>query len=226
MAKSRVPVTMPKDAFTILKAISFKLDDEKMCIVTLQYHIEKDKDDKTIRTKSRYRWLARVCKIEDVKAKVTWLYDDAHRLERWKWPSDPSWDGVVMTNDCTNERAAAWLSCRLKKLVDWEQGQKLLKGWKNVDQDYNLNAAYDTEDYTCEDGSKISLTDREALKAQLGKNMHKELYRNVKAKEREAKIQALRTKTGPGSDVVTKAQYDAMTPEQKAAFKKNLASKS
>ena len=222
--RNRSSVVMPKNAFTILKAISFKLDDELMCIATLQYHIEKDKDDKTLRAKSRYRWLARVCKIEDVKAKVAYLCDDARRLEPWIWPNDPSWDGVVMTNEPINDRASAWLNCRLKKLVDWEMGQKLLRGWKKADQDYNLNAAYDTEDYTCEDGSKISLTDREALKAQLNKNMHKELYRNVKAKEREAAVEALRTKTGPGSDVVTKAQYDAMTPEQKKAYLARISS--
>lgn len=205
---------MLNDEFVILKACSFKIDDETMCIATLQYHIEKDKDGKTVRTKSRYRWLARVCKISDVQAKVAWLCDDSRRLDKWRWPNDPSWDGCVATNDSTNDRASAWLNCRLKKLVDWELGQKLLKGWKKCEQDFNLNAAYDTEDYICEDGSKISLTDREALKKQLNKNMHKELYRNVKAKEREAKIEELRKKVGAGSDVVTKAQYEAMKKNQ------------
>lgn len=224
--KNRSSTVMPKDAFTILKAISFKIDEETMCIATLQYHIERDADGKTAREKSRYRWLARVCKIEDVKAQVAFLCDDARRLEKWKWPDDPSWDGVVMTNDCTNDRASAWLNCRLKKLVDWEMGQKLLKGWKKADQDYNLNASYDTENYICEDGSKISLTDKEALKKQVGKNMHKELYRNVKAKERAAELESIRKKTGPDSTVITKAQYDAMTPEQKKAYIASASKKS
>lgn len=216
--RNRSSIVMPKDAFTILKAVSFKIDEETMCIATLQYHIERDAEGKTLREKSRYRWLARVCKIADVKAEAEKLQLDENRLGKWIWPNDPSWNGTVMTNEPTNDRAAAWLKCRLKKLTDWETGQKLLKGWKKAEQDFNLNAAYDTEDYVCEDGTKISLTDKEALKKQLGKNLHKELYRNVKAKERAAELENLRKKTGPDSTVVTKAQYDAMTPEQKKAY--------
>lgn len=216
LGKASVP--MLKDVFTVLKAISFKVDDQKMCIVTLQYHTELDDDGKTSKTKSRYRWLARVVNIEEARQKVAWLCDDSRRLERWAWPNDPSWDGFIATDKSTNDKFSSWLNLRVKKCVDWDMGQKLLKGWKKTEEEYNLNAAYDTEGYQTESGEIISLTDRESLKKQLNKNLWKELYRNVKAKEREAKIQELRTKTGPGSDVVTKAEYDKMTPEQKKAL--------
>lgn len=209
---------MKIDEMVILKAISFKLDDELMCIATYQYHVERDKDGKVSRTKSKYRWLARVLKIADAEAKVAWYADDCRRLERWKWPDDPSWDGVVALNDSSNDKASAWLKCRLKKLVDWDMGQKLLKGWKKSTQEFSKSAEYETEGYKCEDGSEISLTDREALKKQVGKNLWRELPRNVKAKEREAAIEALKLKTGPGNDVITKAEYDKLTPEQKKAW--------
>ena len=121
-------------------------------------------------------------------------------------------------NDSSNDKASAWLNCRLKKLVDWEQGQRLLKGWKNIDQDFSRAAEYDTEGYQTEDGQTISLTDREALKKQLNKNLWKELPRNVKAKAREKALEDLRSKEGPGRDVITKAEYDKLTPEQKRAY--------
>lgn len=209
---------MKSDEMVILKAVSFKLDDEKMCIVTYQYHVERGPDDKVLRAKSRYRWLARVLNIADARAKVAWYCDDSRRLEKWYWPNDPSWDGCIALNDSSNDKASAWLNCRLKKLVDWEQGQKLLKGWKNIDQDFSRAAEYDTEGYQTEDGQTISLTDREALKNQLNKNLWKELPRNVKAKAREKALEDLRSKEGPGRDVITKAEYDKLTPEQKRAY--------
>ena len=58
---------MKADEMVILKAVSFKLDDEKMCIVTYQYHVERGPDDKVLRAKSRYRWLARVLNIADAR---------------------------------------------------------------------------------------------------------------------------------------------------------------
>lgn len=220
MAKHLGKATVPmlKDVFTILKAASFKVDDTTMCIATLQYHTEQNEDNKTSRAKSRYRWLARVVDIEEAAQLVVELNSLEHRLERWKWPEDPSWDGFIATDHSTNGKFASWLRLRLKKCVAWDDGQKLLKGWKKKDDSYNLNAAYDTEGYQTESGELVSLTDREALKKQLGKNLWKELYRNVKAKEREAAIEDLRSKTGPGSEVVTKAEYDKMTPEQKRAL--------
>lgn len=200
---------MKLDEFTILKACSFKLDEEKICIATLQYHTETSEDGKTERSKSRYRWLARVVNLADVKAKIEELDSLENRLGRWTWPNDPSWNGFIATNDSTNERAASWLNCRLKKLVSWEDAQKILLGVKK-NGEINKNSVYDTEDYICEDGSKISLTDLEALKTQLNKNMHKELHRNIKAKSAEENLKKIRSKTGPGAEVMTREQYEAI----------------
>lgn len=205
---------MKKDEFTILKACSFKLDDEKICIATLQYHTEDDEDGKTMRSKSRYRWLARVMKLEDAKAELENLDSEENRLERWTWPNDPSWDGYIATNDSTNDRAAAWLNCRLKKLASWDEAQKILAGIKKNGLE-NKNAAYDTEDYICEDGSKISLTDLEALKKQVGKSIHKELLRNVKSKAAAENLKKIRSKTGPGDEVMTREQYEALKAAKK-----------
>lgn len=210
---------MKADEMVILKAVSFKLDDETMCIATYQYHVEHDEaTGKVMRAKSRYRWLARVMKIADVREQVAWHHDDCRRLEKWKWPDDPSWDGCIALNDSSNEKASAWLACRLKKLVDWEQGQKLLRGWKAREQEYSRSSAYELDDYQTEDGEMISLTDREALKKQVGKNLWKEMLRNVKARAREKVIEDLRSKTGPGPDVIWKADYDKLSWEEKQKY--------
>jgi len=218
LGKSSVP--MPKDVFMILKAVTFKLSDDIACIATYQYHTEKDEDGKTIRAKSGYRWLARVFKIEDAHAEVARLSEDKNRLERWVWPDDPTWDKYIcIGSDSNNAKFSAWLNCRLKKMVDWDLGQRLLNGWSKCDQDYNLNAKYDTEGYSIPDSTdKVSLTDRAALLKLVGKNLWKDLPRNVKAKALEAKLEELKTKTGPGPDVITKQDYDKLSAEEKQAY--------
>ena len=153
----------------ILKAVSIKLDEDKVLLATLQYHVEKGN-----RAASRYRWLARVCKVEDIKAKISELKSDALRLEGWKWPNDPSWNGKICTNDSTNARAAAWLQLKLSKAVSWDEGQKLLNGFKKTKNAYNPKAVYEIEGYTCTDGSTVSLADKEALISKVGQNLAKE----------------------------------------------------
>jgi len=213
---------MKIDQFVILKACCFKLDDNpadnKICIATLQYHIEKDADDKPIRSKSRYRWLARVTTLDDVKNAITDLESDAKRLEPWKWPNDPSWDGNVATDDSNGARGSAWLACRLKKLMTWEEGQRILQGGKkNPNAEINRNAAYDLEDYQIQgEERKINLNDREALKGLVGKNLSKELYRNVKAKSDEAKIKSLRNKHGPDKVLLRKDGTPYVVPTHRA----------
>lgn len=215
----KIAVPMPKDVFMILKAVTFKLDAETACIATYQYHTEKDDSGKTIRAKSGYRWLARVFKIADAQAEVERLNEDKNRLERWVWPDDPTWDKYIcIGSDSNNAKFSSWLKCRLKKMVDWDLGQKLLNGWSKCDQDYNLNAKYDTDGYTAPDGTTVSLADREALLKLVGKNLWKDLPRNLKAKAQSAKLEELKTKTGPGSDVITKQEYDKLSKEEKKAY--------
>lgn len=214
---------MKIDQFVILKACCFKLDDDpadnKICIATLQYHIEKDADGKPIRSKSRYRWLARVTTIDDVKNATAELETDSKCLEPWKWPNDPSWDGNIATDDSTGSRGSAWLECRLKKMMSWDDGQRVLSGGKkDPNSPINKNAAYDIEDYQVQDEDrKVNLSDRETLKTLLGKNLSKELYRNVKAKADEEKIKNLRNKHGPDKVLLRKDGTPYVAPTLKAA---------
>ena len=162
------------DEMTILKALSIKLDDDNIMIVTLQYHVEKGN-----RGASRYRYLGRVCRIEDLKKEIEELKKPENRLNGWKWPNDPSWDGKICTNDSTNDRAADWLKLKISKAIDWDLGQKVLQGWKTPTKKfpegvYNPRAKYETEGYVCTDGTAVSLTDKETLLQKIGQNFAKE----------------------------------------------------
>ena len=166
---------MKADEMYILKAVSIKLADGIVFINTLQYHTEKGD-----RSKSRYRWLGRICRVDDVNAKIAALRTDAQRLEPWKWPNDPSWDGKIYYTDSDNLHQANWLRLKLMKTVDWETGVKSLNGWDKKSGDYNLNKKYDTESYTTEAGELVDITDKDALVKLVGQNVWKEQVKKVK----------------------------------------------
>ena len=166
---------MKADEMYILKAVSIKLADGIVFINTLQYHTEKGD-----RSKSRYRWLGRVCRVDDVNAKIAELRTDAQRLEPWKWPNDPSWDGKIYYSDSDNLHQANWLRLKLMKTVDWDTGLKILNGWDKKSGDYNLSKKYDTESYTTEAGELVDITDKDALAKLVGQNVWKEQVKKVK----------------------------------------------
>ena len=63
-------MSMLNDETTILKGIMMQLNEEAAVLVTLQYHTEKNEFSKVDRSKSKYRWFARIFKIEDLKKKT------------------------------------------------------------------------------------------------------------------------------------------------------------
>ena len=170
---------LKSDEMGILKGLAIKLDDTTALIVTMQYHTEKNERGKTDRSKSRYRWLARVQQIETINEAIKNMKSDANRLNPWKWPNDPSWDGQIVYTDSGNLAGANWLRMKMKKLVDWDLGQKMLNGWKRTleakgEDPYNLKAKYDIEGYQAEDGTIVNLDDKEALLKLVGQNLVKE----------------------------------------------------
>jgi len=186
---------MQKDELEIVRAVSIKLDDDLAFVLSYQYHTEKDPDDpagrRNDRSKSRYRMMGRVMRISAMEKAVSTLHEDANRMLPWKWPDDPSWQGrILYMKDSNNEAFSNWLRLKVKKLVPWDIGMKILAGFKkdlSLPKDkirklgaeaytvFTPNAVYDTEGYTCSDGSTISITDKEALKSKAGQNVWKEI---------------------------------------------------
>lgn len=170
------------DEMQILKGQLVEVSPEVVLLATYQYHTEK-KDDidgvKTDRTKSRYRWIARVFKKEDYEAEVRRLMSDECRLGRFKWWDDPTWDGYVMSNDSDNLSIARFMGVKLKKLRPWEIGMKIFDGWSNATktrpEGYNKNARYETEGYTTPTGEVVSLTDKDKLLALVGCTLAKDV---------------------------------------------------
>lgn len=164
------------DEMALLKAVSIKLDDDNMFIMTLQYHTEKGD-----RSKSRYRWLGRVCRIADVTAKISEFKQNENKLNPWIWPNDPSWNGKILYTDSDCSHAGSWLRSKLNKAVDWDTGVKLLNGWDKKKNEYFTAKKYDTEDFCTEDGATISILDKDALLARVGQNVWKEQVKKAKA---------------------------------------------
>ena len=165
---------LKKTEMAILKAQSIKLSDDVVFILTFQYHTEKNDEGKTDRSKSTYRWLGRISRISDIRNGIREMMADVNRLHDFKWPNDPSWQGAIFPGEeSTNYRGARWLDTKLKKMVPWEKGLMLLGGYKNKQQEYNLNAIYPTQGYTTTNGDTIDITDKEALLAHVGQNVYR-----------------------------------------------------
>jgi len=170
-------MAMLKDEIQLLKSIMIRLDQNHVLLVTDWYHTEKNDMGKTDRSKSKYRWLARVFTDDELKKMISTMYDDANRMNRCRWPNDPDPWYLCVGNDSTNGVVANWLAIKYKKVKTWEDGLKLLHGWetktKNRDAGYNLAASYDIVDYLDESGNKVSLEDKDTLLKLVGQNLYK-----------------------------------------------------
>jgi hypothetical protein len=183
-------MAMKTDEMEILRAVSTKLDNDTLFIMTYQYHTEKDPDDpegkKNLKSASRYRMIGRIEKIADLEAKMINLRQDENRLADWKWPDDPDWTGKILySKDSSNAGRSNWIRLKLNKAISWENALALMQGFKK-DTDKtsktfgqyvvrNPSAAYDMKGYTCTNGDVIDIDDKEALLAHVGQNVYKEI---------------------------------------------------
>lgn len=181
---------MKPNEMEILRAVSTKLDKDTLFVITYQYHTEKDPDDpegkRTLKSASRYRMLGRIERISDLEARMIELRSDENRLDPWKWPDDPSWDGdILYAKDASNAARSNWIRLKLNKAISWENATALMQGFKK-DTDKtsktfgqyvirNPSVAYDTKGYTCTNGDVIDIDDKEALLAHVGQNVVKEI---------------------------------------------------
>lgn len=174
-------MAMLKDEAKVVKSTMMKLNDETALLVFRQYHTETNEFSKVDRSKSKYRWLARVIKIENIISSIKWMREDANRLQKCKWPNDP-WPWYLCIEYPENYKVADWLAIKLKKIKSWEDGQKQLAGWetktKTRPEGFNKTAAYETEGYHDEAGNIVSLTNRESLLKLIGQNLIKEDSKN------------------------------------------------
>ena len=185
---------MHADEMEIMRALSAKLDDETLLVLTYQYHTEKDPADpagrRNDRSKSRYRMLGRVVKRAEMEDMIRGLHSDENRMGPWKWPDDPTWGGKILyMYDSNNEGFSNWLRLKLKKAVSWETALRIMAGYKKDTKAlfakktpehekyvaFNPNAVYETKGYSCSDGTRVDLTDREGLLAKAGQNVWKEI---------------------------------------------------
>lgn len=167
---------MPKNEIAVVKSLLISLDANTSVLVTYQYHTESNEFGKVDRSKSKYRWMARVFKNEDLVKKINWMREDANRLSKFVWPNDP-WPWNVSAGYPEHWKIADWLTSKLKKIKTWEEGQKFLAGWetktKHRAERYNANAKYEVDGYLDEAGKPVSLTDKDALLKRVGQNLIK-----------------------------------------------------
>lgn len=179
-------MSMLKDEITILKSLMVSLDNDTAMLVTFQYHTETNEYSKVDRSKSKYRYMVRVFKIEDLVKKIAWMREDANRLNKFKWPDDP-WPWYICAGYPENWRVADWLACKLKKIKKWKDGQQLLAGFKPATAKqtahFNDKAKYELNGYLDKDGNEVSITDRNALLKHVGQNLIK-----VDTKQKKSKI--------------------------------------
>lgn len=172
---------MKVDEFSLLKAVNIELDEKTGFLLTLQYHTEKGD-----RSKSRYRWLGRVYLKDDLSKHIDESKSDAHRLEAWKWPDDPSWDGKIYSADSNRGAEARFLRNKLKKMVDWDMGVKVLNGWREIKSNpsktgYNEASKYEVSNYTISSGQQLaSIVNRELLLTLVGQNLWHEVSKTDK----------------------------------------------
>ena len=166
---------MLKDEMEMLKSTSMKVDDSHIMVVAMQYHSEKTDQGKRNTKKSMYRYFAKVLSIEDWQKKLDYMFSDEHRLEKFKIQNDPSGYYLVVNKDCTNYNVANWLEGKIRKVKSWEDGQKILKGFKNKtashEAQYVEKAKYLVDKYQTENGDVLDITDVDALLKHVGQNL-------------------------------------------------------
>ena len=169
-------MSMLKDEIQNIKTLLISLDSSTAVLVAYQYHTETNEYSKVDREKSRYRYIARVVKLDDLASTIKDLSSDAKRLVKFKWPDDP-WPWYTADKYPEGWKIASWLNTKLKKIRSWEDGQKILAGWKNKTahkpEGFNASAKYEVDGYLDSDGNSVSLTDRDTLLKYVGKNLIK-----------------------------------------------------
>ena len=168
---------MLKDEMEILKGVAIKVDDNHTMIVTMQYHTEKTDDGHRNSKKSMYRYFTKVFTNDQWQKKLDDMFKDENRLKKYKIPNDTSGYYLVCNKDSTNYNVASWFETKLKKTKSWEDGQKILRGFKNKtanhDEFYNPKAVYEVSGYTAENGDIVDITDSDNLIKHVGQNLIK-----------------------------------------------------
>lgn len=180
-------MAMLKDEVSICKAVCMKIDEDTGLLATLQYHTERNDQGKIDHEKSKYRWIARVFKMADMKAEIINLKSDENALKKYRWPDDPDPWFICVNNGNDGRCAAKFYMTKMNKIKSWEDGQEVLKGFVTKtakrEEGYNTNAAYATDAYTATNGDTLDLTDKAALLAHVGQT----LYRNQQMKSKLGK---------------------------------------
>lgn len=171
---------MHNDEITLLKSHMIDLGDGLAVLVAYQYHVEKTEHLTKDSSKSIYRYIARVDSLENFKKDAATMLSNERRLEQsFYWPDDPMPYKFVANKGTDNYSIGTWLNTKIKKLRSWDLGQKILKGWKNETkshpEEYDPKAAYEIDGYVDAEGNTYSLTDLEALKKLVGKNIWKNI---------------------------------------------------
>ena len=178
-------MAMLKDELHILKAVAIRVDDSHVMLATVQYHTEKTDEGKYNKSKSFYRWFAKVLADKDWEAKFDYMLDDAHRLDKYKIPNDTTGLYLCCKNSTTNYDVGDWLQAKVSRALSWEDGMKRLAGFKtktaNRAEGYNTNAAYDTVGYKAENGDLVDITDKDSLLKHVGQNLIKPLLMGKKS---------------------------------------------
>lgn len=181
---------MKPDEMEIIRAVSVDLGDGLLMLLTQQYHTELDAGGlKNDRSKSRWRYLGRVARRDDLEAE--WLA--ARRPENasrpWTWPEDPSWKGrILYMNDSTGAGESNWLRLKLSKAVGWDEWRRIAFGWKRdpakaaearkkkakvpaeeLYTEFNQAAAWPVEGFALPDGAPVDVMDPESLKKAAGR---------------------------------------------------------
>lgn len=201
---------MHKDEMEIIRAISVDLGENLVFCLSYQYHTEKDPNDpegqRNDKSKSRYRMLGRVDTVENIEKMIQELHQDQNRVNPWKWPDDPTWDGrILYMKDSTNEGYSNWLRLKLRKKITPGEAARVFAGYKKdaktaaeakrkgakprPEELYSVfvkNAVYETEGYTCSDGTVLDITDFETLKAKKGQNVWKEIHMKLAGRSKGA----------------------------------------
>ena len=166
---------MLKDEMQVIKSIMVEVDPNTVLLLTQQYHTEEGDNGKVDRSKSQYRWMGRIMEKDEVTKTIQWCLDDQNRLARWRWPNDKLSYYICINNGSECSNAGHWLLTKLHKLRPWDIGLKYFKGWKPQTkakpEAYNTNWGYAVDNYVCDNGDVICLTDREAVLKHVGQNV-------------------------------------------------------
>lgn len=194
---------MKNDEFEIIRAVSVDLGDGKMFVLSYQYHTELGENGKNDRSKSRYRMIGRIETKQTWETMLAENFKPENRMNSWKWPDDPSWNGSILyMKDATNAGFSNWIRLKIMKCVDWDVYLRLVAGYKKdvdgfrkakkdgrkltTDEIYsvfNPGAVYETEGYSCTDGTTVDVTDRESLKSKVGQTLVREIHMKLSGPE-------------------------------------------